>query len=471
MLDKHNVCHVCIINMKEFYNRKKELDRIRRFLKLDGGALAVVYGRRRCGKSTLLQRALRSSHVYVPADQREASLQIRAVAEGLSPFFPAFDRSTYAGWDDLLAALYVRPPIPLCVCVDEFPYLVQSAPELPSVLQRYIDRPDGWIKWILCGSSQRMMQGLLLDRTAPLYGRARECFQLPPLSAGWIVKALKLSPDAAVEAFSVWGGIPRYWELAAGYKNLDAALIDLVWDRQGVLHEEPMRLLLDDMRSASQPYSILSLIGAGCHRVSEIAARSGKPATSLMRPLSLLCELGYVRRDIPFGEKARNSKLSLYRLDDPFMRFYFRYVLPFQSALAQGVLRNAQIAWRSGRIHHVAACWEQLARVSVPWLKLADNSWGAASSWWRRAGGDVEIDVMALSSDGKTILTGECKWSEKKQPVDLSAIDRRLRERVSAMPLARGKHIMTACWLGGGGASVGRIDCLFRPDEVLAALV
>jgi len=77
---------------------------------------------------------------------------------------------------------------------------------------------------------------------------------------------------------------------------------------------------------------------------------------------------------------------------------------------------------------------------------------------------------MALSADGREILAGECKWLEQKQFVDVSAIDRRLRERVAAMPLARGKRVSTAGWLGGGVRSVGRIDHVFRPEQVLAAL-
>lgn len=457
--------------MTAFFNREKELGRLRRFLAADEGGLAVVYGRRRCGKSTLLQRALGAGHVYVLADQRESPLQIKAVAGELSLLFPAFDRASYDGWDDLLAALYARATTALCLCLDEFPYLVQSAPELPSLLQRYIDLPGSQIKWILCGSSQRMMQGLTLDRTAPLYGRARELFRIAPLDAGWLAKAMQLKPDAAVEAYSVWGGVPRYWELAAGYSSLKVALTDLVWDSQGVLHDEPMRLLLDDMRSASQPYSLLSLIGAGCHRVSEIAARSNKPMTSIMRPLAQLCELGYVRRDIPFGEHPRNSKLSLYRLDDPFMRFFFRFVLPFQSALAQGVFKEAEAAWNSGRIHHLASCWEQLSRLSLPRMTLPDQSWGTASAWWNRAGGDVEVDVMAESMDGKAILAGECKWMEGKRSLDVSAIDRRLRDRTAAMPLAKGKRVVTACWLGGGARCKGKIDFIFRPEQVLASLL
>src|SRR5271157_3239921 len=143
--------------MKMFWNREGEQAHLRAFLAAAGGGLAVLYGRRRCGKSTLLQRVLDSNAIYVQADLREAPLQMRSVLKALSRAVPEFDRASYANWDDLLSALYARNPKRLCVCLDEFPYLVQGDPELPSVLQRYVDRREGQIKWILCGSSQRMM--------------------------------------------------------------------------------------------------------------------------------------------------------------------------------------------------------------------------------------------------------------------------------------------------------------------------
>jgi hypothetical protein len=456
--------------MKTFWDRADEQARLRAFLAAAGGGLAVLYGRRRCGKSALLQRVLATHAVYFQADQREASLQMRSMAKTLSRVVAEFDRASYADWNDLLAALYARVSRPLCICLDEFPYLVQAAPELPSVLQRYVDRPDGQVKWILCGSSQRMMHGLVLDRTAPLYGRAAEILKLEPLRAGWLAHALKLAPPDAVVAYSVWGGVPRYWELAVGYGDMGAALKALVWDRFGVLHEEPQRLLLDDMRGAVQPYSIMSLIGAGCHRASEIAGRLGKPMSSLMRPLAQLCELGYVRRDVPFGENPRNSKRSLYRLRDPFLRFYFRFVVPYESALAQGAYGEAQHAWRGAGVHHVASCWEDLSRASVPWLKLSGQTWGAAAAWWSNAGGPVEIDVVALSLDGKDILVGECKWAEKSAAVDVGKLTARLREKALAIPEARGRRIVAACWLGGGATARGQTDHLVHPKEVMTAL-
>src|SRR3954471_223441 len=78
----------------------------------------------------------------------------------------------------------------------------------------------------------------------------------------------------------------------------------------------------------AQATSILALIGQGCHRISEIAARLGKPVTSLARPLERLIEMDLVVRETPFGTSARTSKRTLYRIADPFLRYWFRFVQP-----------------------------------------------------------------------------------------------------------------------------------------------
>jgi AAA+ ATPase superfamily predicted ATPase len=454
-----------------FYNREDEARRLNRFLSSGRGGLVVVYGRRRCGKSTLLQRVLSPEQVYFQADQRERPLQLEALAAALARRLPDFDKAKYRTWDELLASLYARADRLIHVCLDEFPYLVQADPALPSVLQRYIDRPDGRLGWILCGSSQRMMQGLVMDRRAPLYGRAREIVKIEPLAAGWLMAALRLSATDAVKAYATWGGVPRYWELAAEYDSQEAAMEDLVWNLRGVLHEEPGRLLLDDLRSAVQPYSILSLIGVGCHRPSEIAARLGKPLSSLARPLFQLCELGYVRRDVPFGEDAKKTRRALYRLNDPFLRLFFRFVLPHESSLAQGIVREAVLSWRHDRHHLFASAWEDLCRSAAPWMEGWDSPFGAASAWWRDEERQAEVDVAAVSLDRKSLLLGECKWSDGRKPFDLSAIDARLRQKAAFIPLAKGKRIVTSCWLGGSAKTSGRIDRLLAADEVMSALM
>ena len=454
-----------------FHDRDDETRRLDRFLRNTTAELVIVYGRRRCGKSTLLQRVLSPQQIYFQADQRETPLQLDSLATVLSARLTDFDKVRYRTWDQLLASLYARADRLVHVCLDEFPYLAQADPALPSILQRYIDRPTGRVAWILCGSSQRMMHGMVMDRSAPLYGRAREVLKIEPLSAGWVMHALALDATDAVKAYATWGGVPRYWELASEYGGQEEALEDLVWNPRGVLHEEPGRLLLDDLRSAVQPYSILSLIGNGCHRPAEISARMAKPLSSLARPLAQLCELGYVRRDVPFGDDRKKTRRALYRLNDPFLRFYFRFVLPYESPLAQGITREAVHGWQRDRQGFFAACWEDLCRAAVPWIPGFDPPYGAASAWSPIGDKQADVDVVALSLDRKSLLLGECKWSDRNRRFDLDAIDRRLREMGERVPMARGKRIVTSCWLGGTAQTTGRIDRLLTPDDVMAALI
>ena len=449
-----------------FLDRHDEQRRLRRFLTGSGGELAVVYGRRRCGKSTLIQTVSGPDDVYFLADQRDAAQQIQALAVEAARVIPGFAAATYPTWDALLETLAARVDRPLNLLLDEFPYLVGASPELPSILQRFLDRPGSQrLRFLLCGSSQRMMQGLVLDRTAPLYGRSQEILRIEPLRVGWLPQALSLAGADAISAYSVWGGVPRYWELAQGFATLDGAMREHVLDRHGVLHDEPATLLLDDRRTAGQAYSLLSLVGAGCNRLSEIAGRLGKPAGSLTRPIANLIELGYVRKDVPFGESERSSRRTLYRLDDPFLAFFFRFVQPNRSLLELGLIDPVLARVQSELPAHTAGVWETLARLSVPFLRIAGIDWAPASRWWTSSGG--ELDVVAESLDGDSVLIGEVKWSAS---TDAARWGAQLRAKASTAPFVRARRVVCALWLKEPGAVPGGVDAIVTPDHVLDAL-
>jgi hypothetical protein len=454
-----------------FLDRHAEIAKLKETLGKSGSALVVLYGRRRCGKSTLLQQVLRGDDVYYVADQQESPLQIQALASQIGKGIPAFAEARYTGWPALFASFSQQAKQGTVLFLDEFPYLVQSATELPSVIQKWADhRPSRKWSLVLCGSSQRMMQGLVMDAAEPLYGRADEIIRLRPLEPGWIQDAWPVMSDAAmsVEAYSVWGGIPRYWELASRYRSLDEALDRLVFDRDGLLHEEPMRLLLDDQRGAVQSASILHLIGNGCHRISEIAARVGKPAGSLTRPIALLIELGLIRREVPFGETPRSTKRTQYRLEDPFLAFYLRFVNPHKSELERGIRPPALTDWKEGRAGYVGLAWEELARRSVPWLKLSGDTWGMASRWWGSGldGEPMEIDVVAESVDKQQLLIGEVKWGLK---VDVDRVAKAMEKKLQRCPFLQGRQVVKALWLSKP-QKVPKEWYVFTPQDVLHAL-
>ena len=418
-----------------FIDRKQELARLQRGLETSGGWLGVLWGRRRVGKSRLLLEWLEGTDgVYFVADQSAAPLQRSYFAASVATRFPGFDAVRYPDWRSVLDRVAAEARAggwqgPLVI--DEFPYLVATDPSLPSVVQNWIDKParESGLKVVLSGSSQRMMQGLVLDATAPLYGRATESFRVEPLSAGHIGDALglKSAPQMAC-AYAAWGGTPRYWELAEPFgADVEGAVDALVLDPLGPLHQEPDRLLLEETPSAVTLRPLLDVVGSGAHRLSEIAGRLGQPATSLTRPISRLQELGLVRRETPFGLPERSTKRSLYALDDPFIRMWARVVAPHRSLLATAPRATRLALWGRHRQSLESQTWEDLCRRSVPGLSaaFAGRAWGPAQRHWR--GNDPEFDVVAESLDGTRLLLGEAKWSATPATAgDLQTTYRRL---------------------------------------------
>ena len=452
----------------QFLNRTREISKLTQVLGSPDPSLVVIYGRRRCGKSTLLQHVAQKTDIYFLADQQEAPLQIQSLAVEIGRIIPGFGQATYPSWDVLLSALQHQSKKGITLILDEFPYLVQKSPELPSIIQKLIDTQQNKTNIIICGSSQRMMQGLVLDSSAPLYGRAAEIIKVRPLEPGWIQKALELNGIKAIEAYSIWGGVPRYWELAKTYQNHEEACKELILDRDGILHGEPMRLLLDDMRGASQPHSLLSLIANGSNRLSEIAGRLGKPATNLTRPLANLIELGYIKRDHPFGENPKSSKKTIYRLEDPFLLFWYRVVLPNHSLLEQDLIDTVYTESQNQLKAQAAEIWEEMARKSTARLHIADIHWKPAQRWWGhgRDGKNMEIDVVAESLDNKCLLFGEVKWEKK---TNIKATINKLKKAADNFPHKANKKIVLAVWCKQKNAGTEKY-WLVSPDNVLSGL-
>lgn len=451
-----------------FLDRRDEVRRLRALARGKDGALAVLYGRRRCGKSRLVQEALpRARTTSYVSDERDASLQRAALAAEVARRLPGFADVAYPDWASLLSRWAREAPARAVLAIDELPSLVAVSPELPSLLQKHVDgRPGNHL--VLAGSSQRMMQGLVLDRSAPLFGRAREILKVEPLAPGWIRTALGLRDAvAATEAYAVWGGVPRYWELARDHEGLAEAVRSLVLSPLGVLHDEPRGLLRDEWREAMQPLSILTLVGAGCHRPSEIAGRLGRPATSLSRSLAQLVDLGLLRRDVPFAS-GNDGKRGLYRIGDPFLAFWFRYVAPNRSRLEARLVPAVERDIAATFAGHVGGIFEELVRRSVPRGRWLGTEWGPARAYWG-PGTDqrpLEVDVVAESADRRELLVGEVKWQES---LDLPREQAALERKAGLLPFVGGRLVRLALWVKRRPGVRSAVPA-FGPDAVLRVL-
>jgi len=430
-----------------FLDRELEIRRIDAALDGADEALVVLYGRRRLGKSRIILEVLkRRGAVYYVGDERDAALQRASLAREIEAIIPGFGAVEYPEWEALLGRWWREAPAEAVLALDELPALVGASPELPSVLQKLVDQ--GGRKLIVCGSSQRMMEGLVLDGSAPLYGRAKQIMRIDPLPIGWLGRALGTrSAPAIVDHHAAWGGVPRYWELAREHRDRRDAITSIVLDPLGVLHREPERLLLDDLRDIARAASILALIGRGCHRISEIGARLAVPATSLSRPLERLIALGYVQREVPFGRSLRDTKRTYYRLADPFLRLWFRFVEPNRSRLAAGQIAEVAQEMERAWPQFLGNAWQEIASESVARLDIGGRRWRPAARWWGHGsdGKLLEIDILASSlGDPDEILAGEVKLSctaaESRQVLAL------LERKVACCPPLAGKRVRCHVW-------------------------
>lgn len=430
----------------KFVDRIEEQKRLMKTLNSEKSAFVVVYGRRRLGKSTLIKKVMTPDDVYYMADQTERAHQISLLAKEIALVFPDFDKVIYPDWQALLIAINHRTEKRFTLCLDEFPYLVKSSPELPALLQKLVDSRSLKYNLIICGSSQQLMQGLILDGSAPLYGRADQMLKLSPIHIKYLQEVLHSDAVNTIEEYAVWGGVPRYWELRLQDESLQESIAYNILNPLGTLYEEPIRLFMDDMRDVIQASTLLSVIGSGANRLSEIATRLEKPATHLSGPLEKLRQLDFIEREIPFGENPKNSKKSLYKVSDPFMDFYFHFVVPNRSLIEMRRSEFVTDAIRAQFSRYVSAWWEKLCRQAVSGGVIGGDMYNLAGRWWGNVSRDeaFELDVVAESMDGKKLMVGECKWTEGE---DAARLTHELISKARKLPFLNEREIVPVLFL------------------------
>ena len=427
----------------EFVDRIEEQSKLKRLLSKKDPGFAIVRGRRRVGKSTLIKRVLTENDIYFEADRTDTTTQMSNLSYVISHRLGGFDDASYKDWRALLTALNYRVAERLTLCLDEFPYLVESDPSLPSVIQTLLDSGELRFNIILCGSSQTMMYNLTHDEASPLYGRKEADFNIGPIRLPYLQEALGLSAEDTIENYAVWGGIPRYWKLREDSSSLKGAIKEHILSSFGALYGEPQHLFRDDLKDIVKTATIMTIVGSGATRLKEIASKSGEPATNLSRPLAKLLDLGYLEKDIPFGMSAKDSKKSMYRIADPLLSFHYKFVPANRSFIELGRTTLIDNLIDVGLPGQCGYWWERLCRDAVTGNTINGITYGEARRWWGQVlldgeYKDVELDVVAESLDKKHILIGECKWTAGENG---RLLTNEIRKIADALPFTKKKQV------------------------------
>lgn len=425
-----------------FVDRLAELDFLETSWKRPGAQLLVVLGRRRIGKTALLRHfARRHEVVHYVATRLPEAQQLAELGEvvGKAIGDDLLAENGFREWRqvfNLLAGGRQR----LALILDEYPYLVEASPALSSLIQRTWDESlsavGSWL--VLCGSSVTMMERETLEARAPLYGRRTGQLRLAPLPFSAVRELLSgLGFEDAVRTYAVFGGIPQYLQMLDPARSVSANIRETVLGPGAPLRDEVEFLLRQELVEVRIYFGILAAIAAGREKLGEIVNATHLPQGNVTKYLGVLQSLGLVVREVPVSEVTpEKSKRGLYRIADPFVRFWFRHVRRAWSRLEAGQVEAVLREVEADLDALAAATYEGLCRDLVMAGSVGPGPWDRVGRWWNRLD---EIDVVAYGGKGR-LLVGEAKWS--RRPVGNNILTE-LQEKVERSGLGAGASGVT----------------------------
>ena len=419
--------------MAAFIGRKQELAALEGLYKADGFQMVVMYGRRRVGKSTLLEKFISGKKaVFYTAVrmslQKNVELFGKQVLAVLAPGMQSLSFVTMDGVFDFLEAHCGQERI--IVVIDEFPYLAESDRGILSVLQKYID--TRWLKGnmylVLCGSSVSFMENEVLSEKSPLFGRRTAQIHLDAFDYR---EAAEFVPSYTYEekaiCYGITGGIAKYLSLLDDKETLDENIARLFFSKSGYMYEEPGNLLTQEFRNVSSYSAIIEAVASGANKVNDIADKAHLDATTVSHALANLMATSIVQKDFAVTEEDNKKKVQ-YALKDTMFRFWYRFVPDGIAVIELGrgglFYQKAVRPFLSEYMGHV---FEDICRQytlcagtdgRLPCFVTSVGRWWGTNPVTRE---QTDIDVVALAKMERKAVLGECKF--KNEAVDKKVME------------------------------------------------
>jgi uncharacterized protein len=425
-----------------FVDRHKELQRLDEIFARKAAQFVAVYGRRRIGKTALLNHWLEKTApaegIYWVAHRSSSKILLDDFSRAVAPFLGAdADALAFSSWDSAFLQLArMCEKKRLVVVIDEFPYLVEAFPSITSLLQSAWDRKLSKTKIMLvaCGSHYNMMRREFTQDTGPLFGRTTADILVEDIEPGQLRHFLpKYSPEQIIETFSVIGGVPKYLEMWDDGKPVIKNIEELLLSSVTIFRQEPMFLIQDEIPEVRTYMGILDAIGGGQAHPKTIGEKCGIPLSHLGKYLATLLNLGFVKRTVSIdAADPETSRLTYYEIKDRFLSFYFTAIRPHLPLLEQHRTTRAIEEIKAMFPAYVARSgFEEICRREIALRgdrgNLPFQPHYVGRIWNRR----TEIDIAAIDTMSKSVLLGECKWTDRAIGEDVLES---LRKKLELLP-------------------------------------
>ena len=430
-----------------FIGRQYELKQLENLYNTDKFQFPVIYGRRRVGKTALINKFIADKDaVYFTGVEANEKQNLENFSSSIMAYLSEDVPASFQSFQAALEYIFkLSETKRLILVIDEYPYAAKASKSLASTLQMLIDKHKDTSKLflVLCGSSMSFMENHVLGYKAPLYGRRTAQIKLQPfyffLSKEYFTG---FSPLDMALIYGIVGGTPQYLLQMDDALSVEDNIKNTFLNPTSVLFEEPTNLLKQEVREQAVYNSIISVIASGATKLSEISTKVGENSGTCAIYIKNLISLGIIKKEIPFTEKS--SKKTLYSIDDNMFRFWYRFVPANVSAINRNMPDLAYKKIAPYLSDFMGQVFEEICKQYM-WKQLAAGNFEPEFTdigrWW---GSDpkkremAEIDILA-TVDNNTAIFGECKW--RNENTDVSVLET-LVDRSKLFPQYKNKHFI-----------------------------
>lgn len=411
-----------------FIGRKKELKLLEELYNSQKFEMLILHGRRRIGKSYLLNhfsKKYQNNTVFFTADKSAEKSNVKSFCEELNNVlkFGTFLNS-FETWKDVFSFFKdIELKQRLVIIIDEFTYLHSSNPAFDSILQNAIDRvlKQKNIFLILCGSEVSTIEDIIDDSTKPLYGRKTAELKLEPFSYLEAKEFFpKYSNEEALTVYSILGGTPLYLSLFDDSLSIRENIIKNCLSTTGYLFNEVENLLRMELKETSFYKNIMLAINSEASNLNTIRDKVGEDSAKISKYISVLINLGYIKKEIPCGEKDR-IRNTLYSISDNYFAFYFAFIFKHRNILNGFIspeifyekeMTNEKLnAFIGKRFEDICKAYlkQQFYLGKMPFYPQEIGRWWGNNPILKK---QEEIDILALDDENAIIC--ECKYTNEK---------------------------------------------------------